>query len=173
VSQSLHPSVAGVDLAAIYNRVEHHIEERYGVPVGLSDHSGTIFPSLAAVALGAELVEVHGTFDRRMFGPDASSSLEIGELKLLVDGVRQIALAGAHPQAKSDISRVEQMRRLFGRSLTAARDIVQGTSISFDDLEAAKPAGYGLAASSYIDLLGKRAKRDLMKGSFIVESDFE
>ncbi|MBK8918484.1 MAG: N-acetylneuraminate synthase family protein [Betaproteobacteria bacterium] len=149
------------------------LRERYGVPVGLSDHSGTIFPSLAAVALGAELVEVHGTFDRRMFGPDASSSLEMEELKILVEGVRQIALAGAHPQAKSDVSRVEQMRRLFGRSLTASRDIPQGTSISFHDLEAAKPAGHGLAPSRYIDLLGKRAKRDLMKGTFILESDFE
>ena len=145
------------------------LKARYQTPVGLSDHSGTIYPGLAAAALGAEMIEVHATFDRRMFGPDASSSLSIDQLAMLVQGVQQIGQALAHPRSKQQSDQAQNMRQLFGRSLTAATDIARDTPITFDQLEAAKPAGYGIPPSRYAEVLGKTLNRDLAKGEFIVE----
>ena len=71
--------------------------KRYDIPVGFSDHSGTVEAILAAVALGAKLVEFHVVFDRCQFGPDSTSSLEIRELGKLVRGVRFISEALASP----------------------------------------------------------------------------
>ena len=63
-----------------------NLKNRYKVPVGLSDHSGKIYPSIAATTLGAEILEFHAVFDRRQFGPDSKSSLEIDEIVTLVEG---------------------------------------------------------------------------------------
>ena len=73
---------------------------RYHCPVGLSDHSGTIFPSLSAVTLGATVIEVHVVFSRECFGPDVAASLTTGELAQLVTGTRFIERMLAHPLDK-------------------------------------------------------------------------
>ena len=65
------------------------------------------------------------------------------------------------------------MRHLFGRSLTASRDIPDGSQVSVDDLEAAKPAGYGIPPAQYYQILGKTLNRSLSKGDFIKESDLK
>ena len=64
------------------------LRERYGCAVGLSDHSGTIYPGLAAVTLGIEVLELHVAFSREMFGPDVPASVTMGELNQLVEGIR-------------------------------------------------------------------------------------
>lgn len=147
------------------------LASRYNLPVGLSDHSGKVFPGLAAVALGAKLVEVHITFDKQMFGPDTPASLDMRELSELVNGVAQLGEALANPQNENNADNAATMRNLFGRTLTVARDIAKGTPIAFEDLEAAKPAGCGIPPSSYRYILGKSLKRDLAKGEFILEED--
>ena len=149
------------------------LKARYNVPIGLSDHSGTIFPGLAAAALGASLVEIHATFDRAMFGPDTTSSLTMTDLSELVKGIGQISDALSNPESKDDAEGLENMRRLFGRSLTVGRDVQEGAILTFEDLEAAKPVGYGIEPKDFEQVLGKRLKRNLTKGSFILESDFE
>lgn len=149
------------------------LRSRYGLPTGLSDHSGTIFPGLAAVALGASFIEVHAVFDKQMFGPDATSSLSMSELGQLVKGVGDIATALATHGSKNDVSEFSNMRRLFGRSLTVATDLQQGSVLTFADLEAAKPAGYGIEPREYELALGKRLKRSLTRGSFLTEGDIE
>ena len=78
------------------------LKERYGVKVGYSDHSAKIETCIAAAALGAEILEFHAVFDRRSFGPDASSSLEIDEIKQLVKAVRNIQTALEHPVNKNN-----------------------------------------------------------------------
>lgn len=149
------------------------IRDRYGVPYGLSDHSGSIVPGLAAAALGASLIEVHATFDRRMFGPDATSSLTIDELAQLVSGVRSIRTALDHPVDKGNADDMARMRRLFGRSLTVRRDMAEGETLSFDDLECTKPAGLGVPPQAYEQLVGRRLKRALPRRGFIMEEDIE
>ena len=68
--------------------VIQEIGDRYGCPTGLSDHSGTIYPSLVAVVLGANMIEVHTVLSRDSFGPDVSSSVTIEEMKVIVEGIR-------------------------------------------------------------------------------------
>ena len=67
--------------------------KKYNVPVGLSDHSGNIYSSLMAIMLGAEIIEAHVVFDKRMFGPDSSASLSINQFSELVRGVRFLEIA--------------------------------------------------------------------------------
>lgn len=89
--------------------------DRYGCRVGLSDHSGTIYPGLAAAVMHADLLEVHVTLSRAMFGPDVSSSITVDELTQLVDGVRFIEQM--RPIQKDvDAASMGEMRELFMRA---------------------------------------------------------
>lgn len=87
------------------------LRERYQLPVGFSDHSGDIYAGLAAAALGAEVLEFHAVFDKRMFGPDALASLSIEQIKQLATGVRQIATALSTPVNKSDNSGFSELKQ--------------------------------------------------------------
>ena len=117
------------------------LKERYDVPVGFSDHSGDIFACLAAAACGAEILEFHAVFDRRMFGPDAKASLTIDEIARLVEGTRQIATAHAHPVDKNDNRRFGELKSIFEKSLAVNKDLPAGHILTFDDLEAKNQKG--------------------------------
>jgi N,N'-diacetyllegionaminate synthase len=144
----------------------------YDCPVGLSDHSGTIFPSLAATTLGATILEFHVTFDRRMFGPDATSSLEIGEVSQLSSGVRFLEKSLAHPQSKATCSGSFD-RSIFQKSLAVSGDLKSGHALRISDLESKKPLGFGIPASEYQTVLGKLLARDIKKHSFLKAEDID
>lgn len=147
------------------------LHERYSCPVGLSDHSGTIFSGLGAVALGAVAVEAHITFDRRMFGPDARASLTVDEFAHLVEGVRFLELArGSGPDKTLDESKRE-LRRMFGKALAINRDMRAGEILSFEDLEGKKPADGGLPVSEVGRIIGRRLSRDKQCGEFLSCTD--
>ena len=99
------------------------LKKRYKVPVGLSDHSGKIYPSIAATALGAEILEFHAVFDRRQFGPDSKSSLEIDEIKTLVEGVNYISSSLQNYINKNDNSNFKDLKRIFEKSLAVNKSI--------------------------------------------------
>ena len=80
------------------------LRDRYGVAAGLSDHSATIFPAIAAATLGAQIVEVHVALSREMFGPDVVASVTTAELRELVRGVRFVEAMRAHPVDKSAVA---------------------------------------------------------------------
>ena len=147
------------------------LRQRYGVEVGLSDHSGTVYPALAAVALGAAVVEAHIVFDRRMFGPDASSSLTVDEFAGLVKGVRFLEAALANPLDKGSPRGLRELKKIFGKSLSVVRDIRAGEILAFEDLESRKPAGHGIPAREFQRVVGARAARALRAGEFIQEAD--
>ncbi len=131
--------------------------DRWGCPVGLSDHSGTVYPALAASVLGASYVEVHVTFSRQMFGPDVPASITVDELESLCDGVRFLNAALASNVDKDNAAAgLESMRSLFGRSVVAARTIGAGEVIREDDVVLKKP-GSGLPPDRLADVLGRRA----------------
>ncbi|MEQ1956683.1 N-acetylneuraminate synthase family protein [Mesorhizobium yinganensis] len=152
-------------------RVMDSLRERYDLPVGLSDHSGVIYPCLAAATLGASVLEFHIIFDKRMFGPDSSSSLSVDEVKNLAEGVRFIESAMGHGTEKADNSRFESLRKVFGKSLAVNRELKAGAVLTFDVLEAKKPAGYGIPAKEYMRVVGKRLKYDLDSWSFLREDN--
>lgn len=135
------------------------LRQRYRVPTGLSDHSGTIFPALAAATLGVELIEVHVTLSREMFGPDVPASVTTVELKQLVEGVRFIECAMRHPCNKDALADdLTEMRRIFGRSIVPRLDLPAGTQLEKAHLTAKKPGG-GIPVSSIDRIVGRELCR--------------
>lgn len=149
------------------------LRERYGCPVGLSDHSGTIYAGLAAATLGANVLEVHMVFSRECFGPDTSSSVTTPQLKELVDGIRFIEAARANPVDKNQMAEsMTDLRRMFGKSLVAAKPLVPGTVLKEGDLTVKKP-GTGIPAAKLKETLGRRLKRAVAADALLAEDDFE
>lgn len=150
-----------------------YFKERYGCYVGLSDHSGVIYPGLAAATLGASVLEVHVAFSREMFGPDVPASLTTAELKQLVEGVRFIERMRAHPVDKDALAAEnEQLRKLFMKSVVAKIDIPEGTILTREHLAGKKP-GTGIPVARMQELLGKRVRRALLADTLISEDDLE
>lgn len=147
------------------------LKKRYNLPVGFSDHSGKIHPCIAAVAMGAELLEFHVIFDRQMFGPDAIASLTIEETKFLVNAVRELEMDNAIFQSKEPNETTIKHKNIFEKSLAINRDMKAGEEIMLSDLEAKKPKGYGIDAKDYKNVVGKRIQRDLIAFSFLNIND--
>ena len=146
------PEKIGLNLLAAFR-------ERWGCAVGLSDHSGTIYPGLAAVSLGAEVLEVHVTLSREAFGPDVPASLTTGELRQLVEGVRFLERALASPVDKDGMAvEMEPLRRMFTKSVVARIDLEAGTVLAQEHLAVKKPGG-GLPAARLPELIGRRLAR--------------
>lgn len=141
--------------------------------IGFSDHSGDIYACLAACALGAEIFEFHCVFDKTMFGPDATSSLTLEQIKSLVKGVKAIELSLKHPVDKHDNSRFKDLKNMFEKSLAINKNLPEGSVIGLADLESKKPAGMGIPASRFKELIGAETTRDLNKWDFLKWEDFK
>jgi N-acetylneuraminate synthase len=129
--------------------------------VGLSDHSGTIYPGIAAATLGAEVVEVHVTLSRGMFGPDVPASVTVEELRQLVDGIRFVERMRAHPVDKDAIAReMAPLRAIFTKSVVARERLAAGTVLTEANLAAKKP-GTGIPADQLPQFVGRRLRRTL------------
>lgn len=148
------------------------LKNRYKIQAGFSDHSGDIAACLAATALGAEILEFHAVFDRRMFGPDAKASLEINEIATLVQRVKNIRQALATDVQKDEMSAgFAAMKTMFGKSLCINKNLTAGDVLSFDDLDAKKPAGYGIEPRLYKEVVGKKLLNNISQGSFLQQDD--
>ena len=135
--------------------------ERYGCFVGLSDHSGTIYPGIAAATIGAEILEVHVTMSRGMFGPDVSASVTIDELRQLVDGVRFVETMRANPVDKNAIAQeMAPLRQIFNKSLVARQRVAAGTVLTEAHLAMKKP-GTGIPAERLGEMIGRTLRRSL------------
>ena len=147
--------------------------ERYGCSVGLSDHSGTIFPGLAAAALGIEVLEVHVTLSGEMFGPDVPVSVTTAELRQLVEGIRFIEKMKANPVDKDAIAQeLKPMRELFTKSVVAKNDLPAGTILEATHLTVKKP-GTGISAERLASVVGRRLVRDVQANELLLESHLE
>jgi N-acetylneuraminate synthase len=149
------------------------LRQRYRCPVGLSDHSGTIFPGLAAATLGISVLEIHVTLSREMFGPDVTSSVTTTELQQLVEGVRFIETMMSHPIDKDVVAdRMKPLRAVFTKSVVPSADLPAGLILRPEHLAVKKP-GTGIPPSRLTDLLGMRLKRDLRADELLREDDLE
>jgi N-acetylneuraminate synthase len=145
---------------------------RYGPRIGLSDHSGEIFPGLAAVAIGAVALEVHITFARQMFGPDTPASLVPRQLKELVRGVRFLERVRQAPVEKDRLSlALAEMRQTFGKKLITALPIPAGVTLEPHHLLARK-AGWGIPAAHRDQFVGRVVRRSLGAGHVLQVEDF-
>lgn len=133
----------------------------YGCVVGLSDHTPGTAAAVAAIALGARVIEKHFTLARADGGPDSAFSLEPAELKALVDDCR--AAFDALGVAAYKRSETEAHNRQFRRSLYVVRDVAEGAVLTKDDVRSIRP-GYGLEPARLPEVLGKRAARPLKRG---------
>jgi len=147
------------------------IEKKYKIPVGFSDHSGNIFSSLAATALGAKVVEFHVCFDKNMFGPDTKSSLTIKQVKKLVQGIKAIRKSLSSKKINKNIKSLKKVKDMFGKSIAIREDKNIGDTIFLKDLESKKPAGLGIPCSEYQLILNKKVTNKLEKGDFINYKD--
>jgi N,N'-diacetyllegionaminate synthase len=160
------PEKTGLNMLSVFR-------ERYGCPVGLSDHSGNVYAALAAAALGADIVEVHVTLTRDMLGPDVTSSVTPEELRQLVDGMRFIETARASIVDKDAAARdAGEMRRLFTKSIVARQSLAAGVTLSRADLAFKKP-GHGVPPSRVADIVGRRLRRAVDKDTVVTLEDLE
>lgn len=147
--------------------------QRYGCFAGLSDHSGTIYPGLAAATLGADVLELHVTLSREMFGPDVVASVTTAELRQLVEGVRFIETMRSHPVDKDrEAAGLEPLRRVFTKSLVARVALAAGTVIDASHLAFKKP-GTGIPAARVAEYLGRRLRRPVEIDRVLTDDDFD
>jgi len=134
----------------------------FGCEVGLSDHTLGVEVAIAAVALGACLIEKHFTLRRADGGPDSTFSLEPEELSALVRGARvAFAALGTGMAARAE---VEEQNKVFRRSIYAVRDIAAGEAFSRDNIRTIRP-GFGLEPKYFDVLLSRKASRSVARGT--------
>jgi N,N'-diacetyllegionaminate synthase len=153
--------------------VIEEFRRRYACAAGLSDHSGTVFPALAALARGCDLLELHLTLDRRMFGPDVSSSLTVEEFRLVSSARDAFRKMDQHPVDKDALAaELAPMRDLFMRSAAPTRALKAGTVLTADMIVAKKP-GTGIPASRIPALVGRKLRREVFPDRLLKEDDLE
>ena len=147
------------------------MRQRYDFPIGLSDHSASIYSSLGAVALGAKMLEVHLVLSRDCFGPDVSSSLTTDELAQMSEGVRRIEASLDNPVDKDALAKdFAKMRTTFGKSIVYATQLASGHALTASDLAAKKP-GDGVPSGRLGDFVGRRLAKDVEADQPLHESD--
>ncbi len=155
-------------VAEVNLRAMGTLRAAFGLPVGYSDHTQGIHISVAAVALGATIIEKHFTLDRALPGPDHVASLEPAELTAMVSAIRDVEMAlgnGLKLPAPSERKNIAVARK----SLVAAAPIKRGEAFSADNLTTKRP-GSGISAMRYEQVLGQVATRDYLPDELIQES---
>jgi len=139
-----------------------HMREMFGLPVGISDHTLGIGVSIAAVSLGAMMVEKHFTLSKKVKSPDSFFSLEPQEFKELVSNIRIVEKAVGHVHYGP--TKGEKEGKVFRRSLFAVRDIRKGEILSEENVRSIRPT-FGLRPKYIKDVLGKRSRKSIRKGT--------
>lgn len=150
---------APVDEANLRTMV--NMKETFGVKVGLSDHTMGSDVAVAAVALGAEVIEKHFILNRNIGGPDAEFSMEPAEFKTMVDSIRNVEKALG--RVTYDLSEKTMKNREFSRSLFVVEDIKVGEFFTEKNVRSIRP-GYGLPPKYLKEIIGKKARCKINKG---------
>jgi N-acetylneuraminate synthase len=146
------------------------MRERWGLPVGYSDHTLDNHAAFAAVALGASAVEKHLTFSRKMYGSDAAHSAEPAQFADLVRGIRAIGTMLAHDIDKDRIEDLRTMKEIFEKSVVSTMDIADGVEIT-PTMVAVKKPGTGSPAARLGEVIGSRAARAIPRDRLIRQEE--
>jgi len=147
------PNKVGLNVLSEINR-------RYKCIPGFSDHTLGCAAPIAAAICGAQVIEKHLTFSKKMYGSDAKHSMEPPEFKNLVLSLRDAWAMSSSIVDKDDVADYREMKKIFEKSIVSSRPIKSGKIISMDDLSFKKP-GDGIPAGRYKDLIGKKINQDL------------
>jgi sialic acid synthase SpsE len=151
--------------------VIQELKQRYGVPVGFSDHTLGLAVPLAAYIKGATLIEKHFTLSTEMYGSDAKNSTEPAEFRQLVCGLRDIEAALSNAMDKDQEAKdLSNMKHVFEKSVVSIEDISKGDVLTEAMLSVKKPGG-GIPAKYMRDMIGKRANVDISIDRAIQPSD--
>jgi N,N'-diacetyllegionaminate synthase len=162
-----------VPLEEVGLNVIDELRSRYACPAGLSDHSGSVYPALAAMARGADLIEAHIVFDKRMFGPDTPASLTVEDFRHLAGARDAFARMLRTPVDKDGASEAfGAMRAMFGKSLALRDDAPAGALVGEDALTTKKP-GTGIPATQREKVVGRRLRRAVSANRLLTWEDFE
>jgi len=149
------------------------MKERYGLPVGYSDHTLGLAIPVAAAALGAVAIEKHFTLSRLMYGSDAKNSLEPDAMRQMVEEIRAVEAALKNPVDKDALAgMLAEMKRTFEKSVVAAVELPAGTILGREHLAFKKP-GDGISAREYASLLGRKVRKAVSKNHPFSWGDFE
>ncbi len=148
------------------------MRKRYGLPVGLSDHTLTGATAVASVALGTRIVEKHFTTSRKLYGPDAYMSLEPADFRRMVDDIRYVSAALGGAVDKSDVDAYADMKTIFQKSIVIQNGVKAGQVLGLNNLAFKKP-GTGISAADIDDIIGKTIKRDLGHNDMLSWGDIE
>lgn len=143
-----------------------HIQRELGVSVGYSDHTLGIEVPIAAVALGATVIEKHFTLDKTLPGPDHKASLEPNELKAMVTAIRNIEKAIGGSGLKEVSASEEKNKPIARRSIVAATNIAKGDIFTEENLIVKRP-GTGISPMLWNEVIGKKAKKDFQEDELI------
>lgn len=152
-------------------RAMNTIHKTFGLPVGYSDHTAGITVSVAAVAMGATVIEKHFTLDRNLPGPDQKASLEPDELSALISQIRDVEKALGSSIKQPNASELP-IRALVRRSITLVNDVNLGQTITADDVKLLRP-GNGLPPADLPKVIGRKLNRNIEAGSTLQWSDLQ
>lgn len=141
------------------------LESTFGLPVGFSDHTVGIEIPIAAVALGAKVIEKHFTLDKHMDGPDHRASLEPDELRAMVRAIRNVEKAMGDGVKKPSLSELKN-KPIVRKSIVTARDIRKGETFTEEKITVKRP-GTGISPMKWHNVIGKKAKRDFGKDEVV------
>lgn len=147
-----------------------HLRETFNVTPGLSDHTMGNSVAIAAVALGAKIIEKHFILDRKLGGPDSSFSMEPAEFRQMVDSIREVekALGKINYQLTPKVEK----SKIFARSLFIVKDVKEGEIITEENVRSIRP-GYGLHPKYYKEIIGKKFRKEYEKGTPLEWGQFE
>jgi sialic acid synthase SpsE len=147
-------------MAEVNLRAMQTIHTAFGTAVGYSDHTQGIEVSIAAVAMGAAVIEKHFTLDRNLPGPDHQASLEPAELKAMVIAIRNIEMALGDSIKRLTPSEARN-KSVVRKSIVASRNIKAGEKFTVENITTKRP-GMGISPMRWDEVLGKSAKRDFL-----------
>lgn len=146
--------------------------KKFGLPIGFSDHTLGIYASIAAVALGAKVIEKHFTINRKLDGPDHSYALEPLELKEMIKGIREVEKMLGTEEIKASDSEINE--REWRRAIYAKKDIEEGKTIEKEDIIFLRPSPpESISPSAKNDILGKKTVKFIKKNNFITKDAFK
>jgi pseudaminic acid synthase len=139
-----------------------NMKKTFGVEVGLSDHTLGANAAIAAVALGATVIEKHFIIDRDLGGPDASFSMEPDEFSAMVVSIREVEKSIG--QISYELTEKSKSSKIFARSLFIVKDVKAGELVTRDNVRSIRP-GYGMHPKHYYEIIGKRFSKSFERGT--------